>query len=167
MVLSKQASWHVYCVDRSIPASIAGLADERNVIWLKADAQQVLSGEEGILQRAFDLIAMDPPHSSLFDLLFLKGKDSRTLLQRLHTVAPWLILYQGHVSQVGRAILLQAALKESFDQVRLWHIGPEVITVAGPNNWRSKSFDEILGHGTDSLKRDCSTYELDVWGVPV
>lgn len=166
-ILSKQPSWRVYCVDRSISASIVGLAGQRNVIWLKADVQQVLSGEEGILQRDFDLIAMDPPHSSLFDLLFLRAKDSRTLLQRLHTLAPWLIVYQGHASQVGRAVLVQAALKNSFSQVRLWHIGPEVITVAGPDSWMSMSFNEIFEHATDSLTRDCKKYELDLREVGV
>jgi 16S rRNA G966 N2-methylase RsmD len=157
-VLSKQEDWHVYCVDTAIAAVNADLEQEHNVVWLKTDVRQVLGGEEGLLSRKFDLVCMDPPHNALFELLFEAKVESQALIDSVSKVAPWLIVYQGHASQVSRGIALQTALIKRFARVALWHIGPEVVTIAGPLEWKSNTFDEILERAGNFLEQDCRKY---------
>jgi len=157
-VLLKSESWHVYCVDAALTATKAGLGECPNLVWLKTDVKGVLAGEDGILNRTFDIVVMDPPHSALFDILFKPDEDSRTLIDRVCGVTRWLVIYQGHASQIGRAIALDRALRSRFGRVGLWHIGPEVITITGPEKWNEKSFTEIRGRAEDWLRRDCEKY---------
>lgn len=163
-VLTKQESWHVYCVDSAITAAQAGLASEHNVFWLRTDVGQVVAGEDGLLNRAFDIVALDPPHNLLFELLFDRRYGSSSLFDRVTALAPWLVVYQGHASQVGKAVALRYALEVHFQRVTLWHIGPEVVTVAGPTEWRGHIFDDILKRAADSLKYDCKKYDLPFSG---
>lgn len=158
VVLNKQDSWHVYCVDSAISASQAGLGSYRNVVWLKTDVRKVLSGEEGVLHRQFDLAAMDPPHGSLFDILFSPARGSETLIDALSRIAPWLLVYQGHASQVGRAMAVETAMHGRYQRAKLWQLGPEVIAIAGPEVWFGSDFTELIGKAEDLLRREAERY---------
>lgn len=155
-VLAKQDSWRVWAVDLNITAAQAGVADQENIYWFKTDALSMLQGDKGFLNKHFDLISMDPPHATLFELFF---RD--LMLSRVRKVAPWLIVYQGHRSQQGRGIAVQEFLRQTFERVRAWNVGPEVMMIAGPNQWKSFGFDEILGQAAASLKGVCERYGWD------
>jgi hypothetical protein len=155
-LLSKQQDWRVFCVDYSVTAKQVGLDTHPNVVWLRTDVRNVLSGEESIFVRGFDLICMDPPHSALFDILF----GTEDLLSSVRNMGPWLVIYQGHASQTGRGVALCRGLQRSFDHVVLWQIGPEVMIVAGPNTWEGTDFKTIIERTGDSVKKDCYGYDL-------
>lgn len=158
-ILSKQQNWRVFCVDLAISASQADMSEQKNVVWLKTDARHVLSGDEGILNRKFDLACMDPPHNFLIELLFETKGKSGALIDNVKRLAPWLIIYQGHASQLGRGVAIQAALTKRFEKVALWNIGPEVVILAGPATWRDRTFDWILKEVESSLRLHCTEYD--------
>lgn len=103
---------------------------------------------------------MDPPHSALFDILFGSEEGSQNLLSRIQVMGPWLVIYQGHASQTGRAVALCRGLKRSFSQVVLWQIGPEVMIVAGPDSWEGIDFQTIIDRTDQSVRRDCHEYDF-------
>jgi hypothetical protein len=93
---------------------------------------------------------MDPPHNSLFDILYRPARESR--------IAPWLLVYQGHASQVGRAMAAENALARRYRRVKLWQIGPEVITIAGPESWCGRDFGEVIERAEDLVRREANEY---------
>ncbi|GIW93078.1 MAG: hypothetical protein KatS3mg110_1119 [Pirellulaceae bacterium] len=159
-VLTKQQTWCVCCVDATTTAEEAGIESIPNVVWLNADVKDILAPERRLLKRVFDVVAADPPHSAMFELLFERRYGDGTFLDRVKDLGPWLVVYQGHVSQEGRAVALHDALKDRYENVVRWAIGPEVVTIAGPAEWNGHSFTEVVGRAKDLANRDCEKLGL-------
>lgn len=117
-------------VDWYVSAQDVGLQSGRGGLWLRADARQVLDAEAPILEQRFSVIAMDPPHAELMDLLFsTKGKRSlaAACAERSHV----LVLYQGHSTQAGRLGLLESGLLGAgWPLMTVIHVEEELIVVA-------------------------------------
>jgi hypothetical protein len=158
-IVSKQSECRVFCVDTTVTAAEAGVANQKNVIWYIGDAQTVLEA----LDRRFDLICMDPPHQLLFDFLFVpQSPSSGTLIQNVSQRAPWLVLYPGHISQTDRCKSVHLVLKEYYDNIHAWNVGSERILVAGPLEWRGQRFDTIINRARDLLKHDLLPYSIEI-----
>lgn len=164
-LLASKSAAQVFCVDSATTARQVQIGDDENIIWLHGDFRSTLSGENGLLDRRFDLVCMDPPHSILVELLFKKATGGKTCIQfvREH-VAEWIVIYQGHSSQIGRGKALQRVLTQTFARSELWQVGGEVMTIAGPEKWSGSSFDRILENAKTSLKQECAEcgWELSV-----
>ena len=150
-VLAVRPDARVHAVD----ATVAGLEQREHrrypsALWLRADAIEVLHGHP--VDESYDLIGMDPPHAALFDLL-LSRRDGLTALEAASRRAPWLVLYQGHTTQSGRAWALAHHLREVYARVCAWTVGQELLLLAGPDTAGELSFDRLV-HSVEPGLRD-------------
>lgn len=165
-VLARQQSWRIFCVDNAISSADVGAQQLSNVIWLKTDVRSVCS--DLLAGRKFDLVCMDPPHGALLDLLYELDESNRTLLHRVSEVAPWLVIYQGHVSQSGRAIAIRRTLRSHYDKVRVWRLGSESILITGPkdqlniHSGKKETFEQISQRILGRLEDDCKQFGWSV-----
>lgn len=161
-LLSKSANIHVFCVDSAISGRDVGLQDEDRVTWLRCSAADVV-GNRALIDRSFDLITMDPPHSALLDLLHDEVAQGRSFLESVAERTPLLVVYQGHVSQAGRASELVRAIVPYLPKVALWTVGSETIIVAGRTKLtcrdRSVSFEDVMEIAKGRIKMRADRYQ--------
>ena len=163
-ILSKQRGARVYCVDAAITAEQAGSKSLSGVTWLRTHAHRVCGGPDALLDMEFDLISMDPPHAAVFDLLYRAVPPNRTFIDQVAERAPWLVVYQGHVSQFGRARSLEQTLAVHYRCTALWTMGAETIMIAGPAGIKnedtglSRTFGEIMAGIEHRLQVQCERY---------
>ena len=163
-ILSKQNTARVYCVDAAISALQASVKGLAGVTWLRTEAHRACGGADALLDMEFDLISMDPPHAAVFDLLFRAVSPDRTFIDQVSHRAPWLVVYQGHVSQFGRARSLERTLAERYQCTALWTMGAETIMIAGPANIKnedtgiSRTFQEVMTAIEHGLHVQCDHY---------
>ncbi|OGL33404.1 hypothetical protein A3E20_00620 [Candidatus Saccharibacteria bacterium RIFCSPHIGHO2_12_FULL_47_16] len=137
----------VVSVDLYVAASSVGLEAGDYGLWLKADARRVLDSTDPIIERKFDVIGLDPPHSELLELLFGSLDDGRkTLVELSAERADIMVMYQGHTTQRGRLRLVEAGLKRAnWVQVTTLQVEEELIVIAGRGEYAAEeSFGKLL-----------------------
>ena len=149
-----EGRWLVYCVDNAVSASDAGVKKVENIIWLKMDAANV--GEDQVLDLHFELVCADPPHGNLFEIVFCKPTESTVthrksaLLKTIKAITDWIVLYPGHLSQIGRARTIRDAISDDDWRGVLVQIGSEVVIIAS----KCDGFDEAVTEILDTIKVD-------------
>lgn len=137
---------HVLAVDAMISGSTVGVADDRQITWLRCDARS-LFGPTGLIDRRFDVVGMDPPHGMLIDLVF-GTRAGASLIEQVRAASDWLVMYVGHTTQVGRQRLLDQLVRQHFDEVGWLQAGQEMVLIAGPGHHGDLPFarhlDELL-----------------------
>jgi hypothetical protein len=158
----------IHAVDDSVSRREAVAADDASgLLWLRTDVCHVLGGEHAILEERYDVTGMDPPHAALFDLVFdTAGETDTSLLGRAAASCDWLVIYQGHVTQRGRADLLTPHLGACFARAACWQIGQELLLLCGPDQVDydrvSLGWDELLTALTHRLEAECAPYRWPV-----
>ena len=162
-VIEKAETVHVFCVDNCITARHNNLQKDKAITWLKADATETTSGEKGILDKKFDLICIDPPFNSLFEMLTKKNKKNWSLIESVFRMSPWVIIYVGHTTQSGRKTILQNVLKEHCKMLSMWNIEAEVIAIA--TREEDISSKEIMNDTYRELIQTCGPEGLYKWRI--
>ncbi len=133
----------VYSVDKMIPGEV-GRSDVASHVWLRLSADEQLWN---IIDGRFDLVAMDPPHAQVPELLF--GRSDRSFLTQCQDRCPYIVLYIGHETQRGRLDLsLQGLSDAGYTHQRVLQIGHEIVILGRTSRIES---DEGARVGLDQV----------------
>ncbi|OXR47118.1 hypothetical protein B7C42_00240 [Nocardia cerradoensis] len=157
----------VTSVDKYVSAaSVEVNAEHGDGLWLRADARRVLDEKEPIIEQAFDVIGLDPPHAELLELLF-GGSERASLVELCATRANTMVMYQGHSTQLGRLRLVYEGLVAAgWVHVRILQVEEEIIVVAGTS--AMTEFNDFYARVIASLKSIVEENKLgglDIWTV--
>ncbi|TFV62042.1 hypothetical protein E4P41_08560 [Geodermatophilus sp. DF01-2] len=153
----------VTSVDLYVSASSVGLeaADATTGLWLRADARAVLDRMSPLIERNFDVIGLDPPHSELVELLFgAEGSDS--LVHLCARRSDLLVLYQGHSTQRGRLVLVTNGLREAgWVHHAILQVEEEIIVVAATDKRDESAFRDLVSRIVGDVQRWCDRHGME------
>ena len=163
-ILNKRPDLRIWCVDGAIDAKSVGLSNRRDVVWIRTDYRNAVRKEGRALAERFDLVIMDPPHSMLFEMCYAGAEGAPDFFSELSDVAPWLIVYEGHLCQIGRGLALKNSLRKYYERSVTIRVGSEALVVAGPKGWFGAPFDQVVTKAKRVLELDCVDFGLE-WSV--
>lgn len=155
---------NVVSVDLYVAASSIGLEAEDLGLWLKADARKVLDRFDPILERKFDVIGLDPPHSELVELLFGTQENQVSLVELIADRADLMVMYQGHTTQRGRLHLISRGLmRAGWECVEILQVEEELIVIAGKGPYwgASDKFQKLINGVPDRIHGWASRNNLE------
>jgi 16S rRNA G966 N2-methylase RsmD len=145
--LLSRSSHTVVSVDMYVDVASLGLDKERDGIWLKADARDVVSREGAILDRSYDVIGLDPPHSELVEIMFGASDQVCSLTELCSDRSGILVMYQGHSTQSGRLSIVKEGLRRSkWPEIAAIQVEEELIVVAASvrSEFSTEDFSEFV-----------------------
>ena len=159
---------NVVSVDLYVAAKSVGLETEDLGLWLKADARKVLDRNDPILERNFDVIGLDPPHSELVELLFGAAKNEVSLVELIADRTDLMVMYQGHTTQRGRLHLISRGLVSAgWTCIETLQVEEELIVVAGKGeHWGSEyQFQSLIDAIPGKINAWTSKYGIDMQNI--
>jgi 16S rRNA G966 N2-methylase RsmD len=158
----------VVSVDMYVDVRSLGLKKEDDGMWLRADARDVVAAEGAILDRRYDVIGLDPPHSELVEIMFGATEQTTSLTELCSARSKILVMYQGHSTQSGRLSIVREGLKRSnWPHVVVIQVEEELIVLAASTEagYSSEAFDsfvETTVRKIDGLAKDMKLGNLFV-----